>query len=155
MAKRLVRDTRHSVFGGVVAGLGKYLDVDPVLVRLAFVLLAFAHGVGLLAYLVCWLVVPRESGSETRPAAGPTADRNRDVGLEAVSEPLADVRTAEPNAAQGQAAVGSFLVIAGGLLLAHNLGWLHWPHWLNLHTLWPVLVVALGAGLVAKALGSR
>ena len=42
MPKRLVRDTRHGVIGGVAAGLGQYLNVDPVLVRLAFVLLFFA-----------------------------------------------------------------------------------------------------------------
>jgi phage shock protein PspC (stress-responsive transcriptional regulator) len=152
VAKRLVRDTRHAVLGGVAAGFGKYLDVDPVLVRLAFVLLAFAHGAGLMAYLLCWLVVPREDAGAPRVAAGPPADQGPDAGSAAASEPLADVRAAAPAAAQGQAVVGSFLVVAGALLLAHNLGWLHWPHWLSLHTLWPLLVVALGAGLVAKSL---
>jgi len=41
--RRLTRDTQHAVLGGVAAGFGRYLDVDPVLARLAFVLLAFVH----------------------------------------------------------------------------------------------------------------
>ena len=43
------------------------------------------------------------------------------------------------------------LVLTGSLLLAHNLGLLHWPYWMRLETLWPLLLVALGLGLVAKS----
>lgn len=45
------------MLGGVAAGLGDYLDVDPVLVRISFVALAFA-GVGILGYLICWIAIP-------------------------------------------------------------------------------------------------
>jgi phage shock protein C len=122
------------VIGGVAAGLGNYLDVDPVLVRLAFVLLAFAHGFGVLAYLVFWVVVPR--GEVAAPEAGAQAG----PGFDAIREP-----------ARAQAAVGSLLVVVGAVLLAHNLGWLHWPHWLRFETLWPLFIVALGIGLILKS----
>ena len=148
MAKRLVRDTRHAAIGGVAAGFGEYLDVDPVLVRLAFVLLVFANGLGLLAYLICWLVMPR--GEALQPAAGGTG-----TGLDALREAgdriAAEVRNATPDAAQAQAVVGSFLVGGGAVLLAHNLGWLHWPYWLRFETLWPLILVALGVGLILKS----
>lgn len=63
---------------GVCGGLGGFLDVDPVLFRVAFVVLAITGGVGVLLYLVCWLVMPRaredKSGAADRdggPLVGP------------------------------------------------------------------------------------
>jgi hypothetical protein len=137
--------------------------VDPVLVRIAFVLLAFANGVGLLAYLICWVVIPRGELLQTAtgtavaadaPATAPGLDAVRDASAQFAAEARAtadSLRAAAPDAAQAQAAVGSFLVVAGALLLAHNLGWLHWPYWLRFDTLWPLLLVALGLGLIAKS----
>jgi phage shock protein C len=155
--KRLVRDTRHGMVAGVAAGFGQYLDVDPVLVRLAFVLLVFANGLGLLAYLVCWLVVPRAEA-----AAGTGAGKAAEAGVEAVREAGArfasevrsaaeNVRSAAPDTGRVQAVVGSILIVGGALLLADNLGWLRWPYWANVQTLWPLVLVALGVGLIAKS----
>jgi phage shock protein PspC (stress-responsive transcriptional regulator) len=56
--KRLVR-TPDGKIAGVAAGIGHYLGVDPTIVRIAFVLLAFAGGIGVLLYLACWLVMPK------------------------------------------------------------------------------------------------
>jgi phage shock protein PspC (stress-responsive transcriptional regulator) len=56
--QRLVRTPDRKI-AGVAAGIGHYLVVDPTIVRLAFVLLAFAGGIGILLYLVCWLVMPK------------------------------------------------------------------------------------------------
>jgi phage shock protein PspC (stress-responsive transcriptional regulator) len=51
---------------GVCGGLGEWLEIDPVFFRVAFILLALAGGLGILVYLVLWLVVPR---SPAAPAA--------------------------------------------------------------------------------------
>ena len=56
--QRLVR-TPDGKIAGVAAGIGHYVGVDPTIVRIAFVLLAFAGGIGILLYLVCWLVMPK------------------------------------------------------------------------------------------------
>lgn len=135
MSRRLTRDTRHGMLGGVAAGLGDYLGVDPVLVRVGFVLLTLVHGLGVLCYLACWFLTPRR---EAVPAAqAPLAG----AGVEAA--------VADP--ASAQLAVGSLLVLGGALLLADNLDWLRWPHWMRLETLWPLLLVALGVGLILKS----
>jgi phage shock protein PspC (stress-responsive transcriptional regulator) len=52
---------------GVCGGLGEWLEIDPVFFRVAFVLLAFVCGLGILAYLVLWLLIPRSA--TTQPAA--------------------------------------------------------------------------------------
>lgn len=54
----LRRSPQHKVFGGVCGGLGRYCDVDPVIFRVVFALLAVAGGVGLIIYGFCWLLVP-------------------------------------------------------------------------------------------------
>ena len=56
--KRLMRDQRRKILGGVCAGLGNYFNVDPVWIRLLFALLAFAYGITLIIYLVMWVIVP-------------------------------------------------------------------------------------------------
>lgn len=61
---RLYRSRSQKMIAGVCGGLGEYFDVDPVLIRLLFVVTAFISGVGILAYLVLWIVVPFD-GDET------------------------------------------------------------------------------------------
>ncbi len=56
--KRLYRRTDDKMIGGVASGLADYFDIDPVLVRIGFVILALLGGAGVLAYLVMWWVVP-------------------------------------------------------------------------------------------------
>jgi len=148
--RRLTRDTQHAVLGGVAAGFGRYLDVDPVLARLAFVLLAFVNGLGILFYLACWLLMPRAEAVAVAPAS-PTAGTGFDTLREAGTRFAEEVRQGAPDPAAAQLAIGSVLIVGGALLLAHNLGWLHWPHWMRFETLWPLLLVALGIGLVLKS----
>lgn len=57
--KRLYRSPDSRVLAGVCGGLGAYFKMDPVIVRIIFVLLFFANGVGFLAYLILWIAVPK------------------------------------------------------------------------------------------------
>jgi phage shock protein C len=59
-AKKLYRSMKNKMLGGVAAGLGEYLTIDPTLVRLAFVALALMGGPGIVIYFIMWLVVPPE-----------------------------------------------------------------------------------------------
>lgn len=55
---RLFRDPFNKVIGGVCSGLAHYFDVDPVIIRLIMVVLFFSFGVGLLAYIIAWAIIP-------------------------------------------------------------------------------------------------
>ncbi len=152
MPRKLTRDTRGAVLAGVAAGFGRYLDVDPVLARLGFVLLAFVNGLGVLIYLAGWALMPRDHAALAEGASGSTPTAAGFESLrEAGSQFAAEVREATAHAASAQLAIGSVLVVTGAVLLAHNLGWLHWPYWMRFETLWPLLLVALGLGLVFKS----
>ena len=152
MPRKLTRDTRGAVLAGVAAGFGRYLDVDPVLARLGFVLLAFVNGLGVLIYLVGWALMPREDAPAAESATGSTpATAGFEALRDAGNQLAAEVHKATGDPASAQLAIGSVMVVAGALLLAHNLGWLHWPYWMRFETLWPLLLVALGLGLVFKS----
>ena len=59
--KRLYRSRTDKIIAGVCGGLGKYFDIDPVIIRLLFVLLSFAGmGSGILVYIVAWITIPLE-----------------------------------------------------------------------------------------------
>lgn len=58
-ARRLYLSDTDRKIAGVCGGLGEWLEVDPVLFRVAFVLLAFVGGLGVLAYFILWLLIPR------------------------------------------------------------------------------------------------
>jgi len=55
--KRLFRDVDNRMLGGVCSGLGAYLNLDPVIIRVIF-LVAILSGISLLVYLVLWIVIP-------------------------------------------------------------------------------------------------
>ncbi len=58
--KRLYRSRSERKIAGVCGGLAAYMGVDPVIPRLVWVVFALAAGVGILAYLICWVVIPQE-----------------------------------------------------------------------------------------------
>lgn len=58
VAKRIYRDTDSRILGGVCAGVSNYFAVDPIFIRLAFVVAMFGFGTGALVYLVLWIIIP-------------------------------------------------------------------------------------------------
>jgi len=57
--KRLFRDDENSVIAGVCGGIGNYLGIDPVLIRLAFILAVFVGGFGTVIYIILWAITPK------------------------------------------------------------------------------------------------
>ncbi len=57
--KRLYRSNKDKILGGVCGGLAEYFDVDPVIVRLIWVLAALLAGAGILAYIIAWIIIPQ------------------------------------------------------------------------------------------------
>lgn len=57
---KLTRDMAHAKVGGVCAGLANYFSIDVSLVRIGWVIFTLLGGAGLLAYLVCWILIPAD-----------------------------------------------------------------------------------------------
>jgi phage shock protein C len=63
----LMRDVQNKKIAGVCAGFGRYLDVDPVLIRIVWLALAFGTGIGFIAYVIAWIVMPKDMCGIARP----------------------------------------------------------------------------------------
>jgi len=80
-ARRIYRDADMRIFGGVCAGLAAYLNIDPLIMRIIFVFLIIAGGIGLGIYLVLWLVLP-----EAKTTAQKLEMRGEDVTIENIKD---------------------------------------------------------------------
>lgn len=56
--RRLYRNKEEGKIAGVCAGLGDYFEIDPVIIRLVFLLALFLGG-GLIVYLIAWVIIPK------------------------------------------------------------------------------------------------
>ncbi len=120
MEKKLYRSRTNSMIGGVCGGLGEYLNIDPTILRVVAVLLIFADGIGLLAYLIGWLLIPRRPEMEAEVV---TSERSQ-------LSPLLP---------------GLALIVIGLIFLVNNL-----IPWFRFSYLWPVVLIVLGVALLLK-----
>ena len=61
MDKRLYKSDVHRTIAGVCGGIGEYFNIDPTLIRLAWIIFCFAGGSGILAYIIAAIVIPSRS----------------------------------------------------------------------------------------------
>lgn len=73
MQTQFVRSRSDRIISGVCGGIARYLNIDPTIVRLVFVLAVFLGGASPLIYLVLWMVMPEEQLSTyTPPVSAPS-----------------------------------------------------------------------------------
>ena len=134
--KRLYRSRTQRVIGGVAGGLGEYLDLDPVLVRILFVVVAFAGGSGIIAYIIAWIIIPEQPGES--PMSTPNESQ------QPATPPPAPKPEAPP---QRGSVVGGLILVVMGLLF---LGDQFIPHF-RFGDWWPLILVAIGAGMLYRS----
>ena len=122
------------LLGGVATGIARRVEVDVLLVRIGFVVLAAAGGIGVPLYLLLWVLLPEEPGD----ASGPTA-----------ASRAAEALGTGTLSARRMVALG--LMALGGLLLVRRLGL-----WLGDGLVWPLVLVAAGSAIVwARGVGDN
>jgi phage shock protein C len=169
MARRLTRNTRQAILGGVASGFGDYIDLDPVLIRLIFIILCLAGGSGLIIYLVCWLVMPRDDEVAVQDSQDPTgqtgapgdrfAEEVREAGervaesVRGASEKVVDniKRSSAGDVGKGRLIGGLILMALGFLFLMNQLFSLDW---LRFRYIWPVAIVVVGVMLFIQGMRS-
>lgn len=58
--KRLYRNQHNKILAGVCSGLGDYFNIDPVIIRLLWVVLSIFGGAGILIYIIAWIIIPEK-----------------------------------------------------------------------------------------------
>jgi phage shock protein PspC (stress-responsive transcriptional regulator) len=140
-SRRLTRSTSDRVIAGVAGGLGRYFSIDPVVVRIAFIVGSFFGGAGFIAYGAAWLLVPSDDGTARgRDAAGVARRLGIAIGM-LVLTGVAVIGGFWGAASGGATTVAIILIAAGGLLvLGAFTGGMRW-----------LIVPALAFGLAAGA----
>jgi phage shock protein PspC (stress-responsive transcriptional regulator) len=143
------------MIAGVCGGLGEYLVVDPVWIRLFLVLLLFASGLGFWAYLILWIIVPEEGrlavppGETVQANVQEMADRAREFG-EGIQRGLQSGRSSsEASPTSGPIIVGVAFILLGAFLLLNQFNLFSWLRW---DILWPSLIVLAGVALLISRL---
>jgi signal transduction histidine kinase len=122
---RVRRDPEAGIIGGVCAGLARRLGIDPIILRLGFVVITAAGGFGVLIYVILWVALPSEQDAPAR-------------------------RLPRLSTAPGtwEVAAGIGLLVLAALLVARNLG-----AWVGDALVWPVVLVAAGGALLWRESG--
>lgn len=120
---RRSRDDR--VIGGVCGGLGRYFGIDPVILRIAFVLLLLAGGAGLLLYVIAWIAIPEERPGDALAGRADGDALGRGGGPELV---------------------GIALVVVGAFFLVREA----FPDVFDSDYIWPILLIVLGLVVLAR-----
>lgn len=81
---RLLRDPYNKMIGGVCSGMAHYFDIDPVIIRLIMAVLFLSLGIGLVAYLIAWAIIPAARTPEELEYGAPVTihDISSNVGAE-------------------------------------------------------------------------
>jgi phage shock protein C len=155
---RLLRSSKDRMLFGVCGGLGAYFDVDATLVRVIFVLITFAGGSGILAYIVLAIIMRSETSVASSPrdsVRSNIADLG-DTAREMGEQIRASFSGSAPDAAGGQvvdpvpttkrdrhATAGLILVLIGLMFLMSNI----LPGWINWDKMWPLILVVIGLAM--------
>ena len=125
MNKKLKRSSSDRIIAGVCGGIGEYFNIDPVVIRIIWVLLAFMPGgPGFLAYLVCALIIPEDDG---------VIYQDEDSSV---------------NTSNTAIFIGIALIVVGGIMLTKVI----WPQFafkiMDIGKYWPILFIIFGIYII-------
>lgn len=127
ITKKLYR-SNNRIIAGVCAGLAEYLKIETWLVRTFAILLVMPDGLGLILYIVGWIVIPEKSNKNSIKESEVIVDGSN----------------------KAQLGIGLFLILLGIIFLINNF----FP-WLSFWKLWPVLLIFTGIIMLVKKQGSE
>lgn len=147
MKEGLYRSRRNRIFGGVASGLGDYLKIDPIIVRVLFVASMFLSGIGILLYIILWIVVPEENlffanNVDNAQSFQQSENIKTDDIFSSAYQPK--------KSNNGSLVIGIILIIAGLFFLGIEIF-----SFLNFTDLFPIMAIGVGAALIYNSLKSR
>jgi phage shock protein PspC (stress-responsive transcriptional regulator) len=159
--KRLYRSYEDKKVGGVAAGIAEYFDIDPLLIRLLFVILTLAGGGGVLIYIILWIVTPEKPYAlksekyttqppQSEPSNTDTPHNDSQTYYKDPDPISAEVIPPVPPRQRGSLIGGLVLITIGSLFLADEL----LPDF-NFGDFWPVILIVIGGGLLIKAMTKK
>lgn len=155
MERKLYRSRTDRMIFGVCGGLGKYFALDSTIIRIIFVMLVFAGGIGILAYIVMAIIVPLEQSQKTAPQD--IIEENVQDIRQTATKMGTEIRDAfsggedaskeNVQVTRRRNALAIILIIVGVLVLLSSLGIWHWFNW---GVIVALILIAIGVLLIVS-----
>ncbi len=143
--KRLYRSATDTMVSGVAAGIAEYIDIDPTLMRIAWVVLILVSGgLALIAYIALAIIMPKAESAEVLPEDAPS-DGDAPV-------PQAPTERGSNRFRNPGVFAGVILIAIGLPFLLSGLGFLGWWRW---ETMWPIVLILIGAAFLVGSYTRR
>lgn len=145
--KKLYRSKTDRIIAGVCGGLAEYVNVDPIIIRAAFLALLFYKGFGFIVYIILAIIVPEATGERIE------TDRKEKIqefaeGIATQAQSLAqEMKQNQGWLANRRNMFGVVLIVFGLVAIAETLLPYQWMQW---ELIWPVLVIAIGVYMIIK-----
>jgi len=139
---RVTRNENDKILGGVASGIARYINVDPLIIRLAFVALIFGEGLGIIVYLVLWILIPSEKSTQVE-SKKIISENAKDIENQA--EQITNNVQKGANKNTAKIIIGSILILIGLFIQLNILGFS-----INFSWAWPIIIIAIGLIIIFK-----
>ena len=139
--RKLYRSSEDRILAGVAGGLGEYFEVDATIIRVVFIALTFAGGMGFILYILGWILIP---------TTGEKATSRENVGqrVEAMADELRSSLKEKNLSPRRNSSTGAWvLIVLGIIFLLNNIGF---PAAEFIGRLWPVIFIIIGWWLLQR-----
>lgn len=152
MSKKLYRSRKDYMIGGVCGGIAEYFEIDSTLVRLLAVLAVLIGGGGIVAYIIAWIIIPKnpdQVSDETFEARENIKEKVKKGAKNVVEEVKEHFESEEPSyrSDKNRRILGGIIIVTIGLIFLLN-GFFPWVGW---NKLWPIILIAVGIIMMVHA----
>ena len=142
-SRGLSRSRKDAIIGGVAGGIAEALNVDPLIIRLIFVIFTLAGGSGILLYAILWIALPVDRG----PLFDGQDQNEQDMHIENESsnQKKYDDQDQYPRKQKNDGSlVGGLILITLGVIFLVD----RFFPWIDFSDLWPLLLIVAGVALL-------
>ena len=152
MQKRLYRSRKNRMIAGVCGGLAEYFDIDPVIMRVLFVVITLGGGFGIIGYILLWIIVPEAIIIIKSQSANTTDNEQKENSEhsepEDINEKFDVISEEEYNKKHwgGKVVFSVIIILIGFMWLMHNIiPGIDFSHY------WPLVLIAIGLLILLKS----
>ncbi len=143
--RKLYRSRKDRVIAGVCGGIAEYFNIDPVWVRIAWVLSVFIKGLGLVAYPLCWILIPEREWSPEEAGTAEAGQGEGEARAAGASSAKGRARGLQLSTSQPHVIIGIVLIVLGFIF-----GLMAFVPFFSSQAFWAIVLIVLGLALIAR-----
>lgn len=146
MTEKLFRSRKSRILGGVAGGLAEYFKIDPVITRILFIAFTLTNGIGVVIYIILWIIIPDEPMEVLINEVKKNPDSNQ------TETKFPDLEELKPVQSSNKSSLifGIIIIALGVFLLLSNI-----VPFIDFDDLFPVIFIIIGAGLIWNSTRSK